>query len=297
MYDESRDKIVVKPGRYFVGLRLLDLNTNTTSSKEIEYSFKDFFRDSVSISDVVVVDSSGAIPVQFVRGNSTSAGLYVVSKIVPADIPLHVIVKSTRAPTSIDTLYSLKQISRVQYYRLPLNVSGLDAVTYNLRVSAGDESSETAFTKFPNGQPATHAESGSETGPLAYVMTHQQFDSLRSATEQEGEKIKRGFWLERSHGDTAISEAMEREFYKRVDAVDEQFGTTFISGWRTDRGRIYILYGKPDRIENHINSLNAGRAENSSPYEVWYYTSLKLRFTFTDEFRDGNYRLVKTDGT
>ena len=59
----------MKPGKYSCVLRLLDLNTNITSSKEIEYEFKDFFRDSVNISDIVLYDRSdtSGVPVEVVK--------------------------------------------------------------------------------------------------------------------------------------------------------------------------------------------------------------------------------------
>lgn len=299
MYDGFEDKIIVSPGRYFIGLRLLDLNTNVTSSKEIEYSFRDFFRDSVNISDILLYLPSDSIPIEIVRnpGKPLFADFFVTTKNIPASVPLHVIVKSTEAPTSIDTLYQLNQSSEVQHYHLPVDVTGLESAVYDLRLSVGNESAETSFRILRNEFTSDIAESDNETGPFKYIMTPAEFDSLTIANGEEKRKMLESFWLVRSHGDRIVSDAMQKEFYKRVETSDEQFGTQLMPGWQTDRGRIYILYGKPDRIENHVSNFRSGQEANSPPYEIWYYTSLKLRLIFVDEFRNGDYRLAKTSGT
>lgn len=292
-FDSLRDRIIVKPGKYFMAFRLLDLNTNVTSSKEIEYDLRDFSHDSVSISDVVVCDSSDTASVGVIRSPKAFAEFYITYKNVPTKISLHLIAKSTEAPTSIDTVYELNQISKVQYYQLSVTVSNLTAATYDLRVSVRNDFAETLFMIPRNKLLPALAEPDRETGPLIYIMTSGQYDSLNNAPSQEREKKLKDFWLVRSQRDTTVGEAMEKEFYKRVEAANERFGMAPMSGWETDRGRIYILCGKPDRIENHSNSFSAGPAASSAPYEVWYYDSLKLRFVFVDEFRNGNYRLAK----
>jgi GWxTD domain-containing protein len=293
VYDGFKDKIVAKPGKYFIGLRLLDLNTNITSSKEIEYNFKDFLRDSINISDVVVHDSPDTTLSGTVRGPDTFADFYLTSQKVPVNVSLHMIAKSTESPASIDTVYELNQISRVQRYRLPININGLASSVYDLKISAGEDFAETSFRILRNRFSPNLVELDREIGPLAYIMTRENFDSLKDANSEEREKILNAFWTSKAHGDTAVSSAIQKEFYKRVENADEQFGTQLLQGWQTDRGRIYILYGKPDRIENHLNSFRAGPDANSPPHEVWYYSSLNLRFVFIDEFRDGNYRLVR----
>jgi len=297
LYDGFKDKIVVRPGKYFIGLRLLDLNTNVTSSREIEYEFKDFFRDSVDISDILLYSAPDSTPVEVVRNFNEPmfASFYLVSEEVPANLPLHLIAKSTQAPTSIDTTYELNQTSTVQHYHLPVEIKGLKSAVYNLRLSVGKKFAETSFRILRNGFSPSFAESNDSTGPLNYIMTSSEFNSVRNAKGEERENVLKSFWLGRSNDDTTVSNAMQREFYKRVEISNDQFGTQLIPGWQTDRGKIYILYGKPDRIENHLSNFRAGSGANSPPYEIWYYNSLKLRFAFVDELRNGDYRLAKTN--
>ncbi|MFZ1081918.1 MAG: GWxTD domain-containing protein [Candidatus Kryptoniota bacterium] len=303
VYDTLKDNLLMKPGKYFGVFRFLDLNTNITSSKEFEYTVKDFFRDAVNISDIVLYDRSdtSGVQVEAVKNRSgyLYADFYVTSRSIPANISLHLIAKSVEAPTSIDTMYELDQASKVQRCRLPVNIGGLAPAFYDLRISAkenGKENfAETAFRVMADFSAAAGFDH--ETGPLMYIMTKGELDSLKREAATEREKKLKDFWLARSHRDTTLAELMEKEFYKRVDTADAEFGAPLTPGWQTDRGRIYVLYGKPDQIESHFNDFREGPGANSSPYQIWYYNSLKLRFVFVYELRDGDYRLAKTGGT
>jgi GWxTD domain-containing protein len=73
----------------------------------------------------------------------------------------------------------------------------------------------------------------------------------------------------------------------RIVEADERFGS-FGRGAQSDRGRIFILYGPPDTIENRGNDL-AG----PSRWETWYYLRERLRFTFYDASGMGDYRLYE----
>ena len=59
-------------------------------------------------------------------------------------------------------------------------------------------------------------------------------------------------------------------------------------GWRTDRGRVYIIYGPPDEVERYPYS------ENMKPYEIWHYYNLQggVIFVFGDRTGFGSYELL-----
>jgi hypothetical protein len=61
-----------------------------------------------------------------------------------------------------------------------------------------------------------------------------------------------------------------------------------MDGYRTDRGRIFILFGSPS-ITNRLLKPNA------PPAEIWTYENLKKRFTFVDRQRNGNFTLEKEE--
>jgi GWxTD domain-containing protein len=96
------------------------------------------------------------------------------------------------------------------------------------------------------------------------------------------------FWSRRDPNPaTDENEALE-EYLTRVRIVTERF-SAMGPGWRTDRGRIYIQYGEPERIERLTDSQYRGE------YEIWRYYSLNRVFVFYDMFGLGDFRLVEGD--
>lgn len=60
------------------------------------------------------------------------------------------------------------------------------------------------------------------------------------------------------------------EYYRRIVYANEHWAAN-IPGWRTDRGRIYILYGPPDEIDSHPQ----GGEHSANPFETWRYRHIQ----------------------
>src|SRR6266511_2765582 len=86
---------------------------------------------------------------------------------------------------------------------------------------------------------------------VRWIITDEErkiFDSLK--TDDEREQFIEGFWYRRDPDpDTDVNEYRE-EYYTRIAYANEHY-TSGIPGWKTDRGRIYIMFGKADQIETH----------------------------------------------
>lgn len=78
------------------------------------------------------------------------------------------------------------------------------------------------------------------------------------------------FWFSRS----TTPQAMFEEFESQVVMANQLYGCKQIKGYNTDRGRAYIIFGKPDQTFSHPNEQDA------VPYEVWQYYSLKPKFGY-----------------
>ncbi len=73
---------------------------------------------------------------------------------------------------------------------------------------------------------------------------------LKLATDAERDHFIQQFWDRRNpHPEDPRHNAFKDEHYRRLAYADERFVAPPIPGWRTDRGRIYIVYGPPDEIE------------------------------------------------
>lgn len=98
------------------------------------------------------------------------------------------------------------------------------------------------------------------------------------------------FWQKRNPDPVSRTNSFRVKYLQRVAYANDHFQTGNTPGWQTDRGRVYILYGKPDQIDRHPNEAN------SRPYQIWYYNSIQggVTFDFVDKTGFGDYTLVNS---
>lgn len=78
------------------------------------------------------------------------------------------------------------------------------------------------------------------------------------------------------------------EYYERVEYAERYYKSMGIEAYKTDRSRVYLMYGTPDEIERYPSS------GDMQPYEVWYYYAIEsgVQFVFGDISGYGNYELL-----
>ena len=123
---------------------------------------------------------------------------------------------------------------------------------------------------------------------LRYITTERQLDSLKQGPFKKQRDNLEAFWKAKDPSpQTAYNELMV-QYYQRVDHAFQEFGTLREpDGSKSDRGRIYILFGPPTRVDRAL-SVTAGFQE------IWAYEGLNKKFIFLDETKSGNYVLVST---
>jgi GWxTD domain-containing protein len=138
---------------------------------------------------------------------------------------------------------------------------------------------------------------------VVYIITdteRQTFQQLSSDAERE--EFIRQFWARRSPIPGQAENPFKEEHYRRIGYANERFGTG-IPGWKTDRGRIYIVFGPPDEIESHPSGgrfqrppEQGGDEISTWPFEQWVYRqpngSGAMIFEFVDPTLTGEYRLA-----
>jgi GWxTD domain-containing protein len=101
------------------------------------------------------------------------------------------------------------------------------------------------------------------------------------------------FWAERDLDKATPANETRMAFYEAIEYANANYGEAGRNarpGWKTDRGRVFVKYGRPD-------DRTAFPAANRAPnFEIWRYTQGRVRFyIFADPNNFGNYRLVKTN--
>jgi GWxTD domain-containing protein len=86
---------------------------------------------------------------------------------------------------------------------------------------------------------------------VPYIITGEERTAFKQlSTDDEREQFVEQFWERRNPNPGSPENEFKEEYYRRIAYANEHYASG-IPGWRTDRGRIYIMYGPPDEIESH----------------------------------------------
>jgi len=102
-----------------------------------------------------------------------------------------------------------------------------------------------------------------------YIITKEEKEVfLKLDSDELRDKFIERFWEMRDPTPGTVRNEFREEHYKRIEFANKNFGPRgHKTGWRTERGRIYILLGKPkERLEYSSDSL-------VYPVELWFYAS------------------------
>jgi GWxTD domain-containing protein len=104
---------------------------------------------------------------------------------------------------------------------------------------------------------------------VVYIISPEERAAFRRLeTDAEREQFIQQFWQRRDPTPGTPKNEFQEEHYRRIAYANLHFPTASgIPGWKTDRGRIYIVFGPPDEIDTH----GVGDATTRTPYEDWRY--------------------------
>ncbi len=139
---------------------------------------------------------------------------------------------------------------------------------------------------------------------VRWIITDEELSAFKKlANNSERDVFIEGFWQRRDPTpDTAENEYKE-EHYRRIAYANEHYAAG-MPGWRTDRGRIYVMYGPPTSIDSHPmggpyqrSSEEGGGQTSTFPFEVWRYRYLEgigqeIEIEFVDDCSCGAYEMT-----
>ncbi|MBS1519260.1 MAG: GWxTD domain-containing protein [Bacteroidetes bacterium] len=174
-----------------------------------------------------------------------------------------------------------------------VSIDSLSSGTYILRITVTDPSRSISFSSekkfyifnntgeqvrsddkddFLRSEFASKSESDvtDEFQKMAYVMSSQEISNFEKLNNlQEKRKYLYSFWKTRESATGKPYTKIKSDYFTRVKEADKNYKESFKDGWKSDRGRIYIVYGKPDDIERY-----PFQAATKS-YEIWKYNSVE----------------------
>lgn len=127
-----------------------------------------------------------------------------------------------------------------------------------------------------------------ELAEVNFLLTIGQRKLIRKMNPEEKQNFLHEFWRRYDDNPDTPEVPVRKAFRKRVIIADELFFTSRSPGHKTDRGRIFILYGEPTNKEHYPLEIN------SKPYEIWTYDQLEggVSFAFVDRSGLGELALV-----
>ena len=141
---------------------------------------------------------------------------------------------------------------------------------------------------------------------VAYIITSEEKKAFfKLKTDEEREQFIEAFWRRRDPDPDTEENEYREEYYERIAYANEHFASG-IPGWKTDRGRIYITFGKADSVESHPSggqydrpSYEGGGSTSTYPFEIWFYRYIEgvgsgIEIEFVDPTGTGEYRIARS---
>lgn len=121
---------------------------------------------------------------------------------------------------------------------------------------------------------------------LRYITDSKEIDYILEGKTNE-EKLTRfnEFWRKRDPSPGTEENELMAEYYDRILYANQHF-RSYMPGWRTDMGMIYIKYGAPDFVDRRPSDAS------TRAYEIWEYYTHRRRFIFLDMTGFGDFRLA-----
>jgi GWxTD domain-containing protein len=139
---------------------------------------------------------------------------------------------------------------------------------------------------------------------VVYIISPEERQAfLQLETNEEREQFIEQFWLRRSTNPDLPDNDFKEEHYRRIAYANEHYASG-IPGWKTDRGRMYIMWGPADEIESHPTGGTydrpmdeGGGSTTTYPWETWRYRYMEgigenIIWEFVDPSGSGEFHLT-----
>jgi len=139
---------------------------------------------------------------------------------------------------------------------------------------------------------------------VSYIISDEERKAFKNlSNDEEREAFIENFWLRRNPNPDSPENEFRDEHYRRIQYANDHFAAGK-PGWKTDRGHIYIAFGKPDSIESHPSGgaynrpiEEGGGSTSTFPFETWHYRYLEgvgdnIDIEFVDTCQCGDYHFT-----
>ncbi len=307
---EMSFNVNLPPGNYTAVIQFRDKESGRSSEQRRSISVKNFKREEPSISSIMIVrtefDTAGRVEYSpnlssVVALSSKEVGPQVYYEVYNAEkyetLTLkYTITQRTRREQVIDTYRrTLTPAGRQTRVLDTLSSQKIKGGDYLLTIGIEDKNqriideSSIVFLVRVQGALFLIQDIDKAIEQLEYIATWEEISKMREAkTHEEKVRLFNEFWKRYDPSPGTEENELQLEYYSRIEYANQNF-SSYVEGWRTDMGRIFVKYGMPDVIERQPPMMNQRR------YEIWEYQQHNLRLIFVDVSGFGNYRLLRPE--
>ncbi|MBT5876816.1 MAG: GWxTD domain-containing protein [Candidatus Latescibacteria bacterium] len=306
------------PGKYNLVMNILDVETKDEVNFSRRFEVPDYFRNELSISDL---QFAGLITPED-SGDASEFGVNVVPNLARAygedQTQMYVYYELyTTAPRAskkpLKVKYRIKASSGKEQlkveeelprqggtgiYSRKFETKGFAQGAYSLEIEVRDEAIKKSakmkgvfYVSWKYLLPLTSAKNYREIlEQIKYVGTKEEMktlENLKKSSSDEQQAALVAFWKKRDPSPETEKNENMLMYYRRIDFANQNFTAGIGSGWKSDQGRIYVIYGAPTEIERR--SLESG----TQPFQIWHYANLGRSFLFVDYDGYGRYELSR----
>jgi len=139
---------------------------------------------------------------------------------------------------------------------------------------------------------------------VRWIIMDEELSAFKQlSNDEERDQFVEQFWLRRDPTPDTVENEFKEEHYRRITYANEHYQSGK-AGFRTDRGRVYVIFGPADEIEAHPTGgqyqrpvEEGGGSTSTYPFEIWRYRYLEdigqeITIEFVDNCMCGDYHMT-----
>jgi GWxTD domain-containing protein len=291
----------LQPNNYLIRIEVEDKDSRKNYSYSNVYKVEDF-SDSLAMSGIMLISSksntdgnSKVIP--NISGNIVQQkGMIPFFYEVYSDSKKNIVLNYLIVNKQQETIYSNTIDYTIDSGRNQIfyQIENLDVSIgeYLLRINLKDDQLQTLVTSSKSfysrhiGIPESIKDLDKAIEQMIYIANTSDLKFIREASNYEA-KLDRflSFWKLRDPNPSTLENEIFNEYFRRVEYSNKTF-SSYMEGWKSDMGMVYIILGAPNNVDRHPFDYD------SKPYEIWEYYNINRQFVFVDRTGFGDYRLA-----
>ena len=283
----SCDIKAANSNKYLLEVSIFDVNRRQLSrsfinlEKTSQYTRQDFLVSSIPQDKPCfnnIIHSKDKVSIEVNSPGISQLQLTYFNKQFPIAIPPFSVKPQSPVKYGPDSIVSVG-VKELKEQGIQFDKTGV----YHFQADTAQKDGLTLFRYYDEYPRITQIEQ--MIGPLRYITTKQEYSEM---VLKENKKLAvDDFWLKIT-GTTERGKKVIKKFYNRVHMANKYF-SSYLEGWKSDRGMIYIIYGSPDVV--YKNNFS----------ESWIYGEegnlISLNFTFVkvnNLFTDNDFSLDRS---